>query len=54
MNRDPEIFDNSNFDSEKPIAETDYLLTISGMREKLIDGMNTPLEDCVDESQVEL
>lgn len=53
MNREPEIFDNTNSESENPIAETDYLLTISGMKEKLIEGLQTPLEDCLDESQVD-
>ena len=49
----PEIFDSTNSGSESQIAETAYLLTIPGMKEKLIDGVNTPLEDCVDESLVE-
>jgi len=28
------------------IEETLYLLNIKGMRESIVDGMNTPLEDC--------
>lgn len=28
------------------IQETLYLLNIPGMRESIIEGMNTPLEDC--------
>lgn len=31
----------------KAMEETMYLLSIAGMREKLIDGKNTPLDDCV-------
>lgn len=27
--------------------ETKYLSSISGVKEKIIDGMNTPLEECV-------
>lgn len=29
------------------VQETLYLLSIPGMREALIEGMNTPLEDCI-------
>ena len=29
------------------ILETRYLTGIPGMREKLIEGLNTPVEDCV-------
>ena len=29
--------------------ETDYLLSIPGMSKKIIDGMNTPLSECVSE-----
>lgn len=35
------------------IMETLYLVSAPGMREKIIDGLHTPLEDCVDESAVE-
>lgn len=35
------------------LMETLYLSSISEMKEKLIEGMNTALEDCVDESEVE-
>lgn len=34
----------------KAINETLYLLSIPGMREKLIDGMNTPIEECVEDT----
>lgn len=33
----------------KAINETLYLLSIPGMREKLIEGMKTPLDDCVED-----
>ena len=35
------------------IMETLYLVSMPGMREKIMEGMSTPLEDCVDESAVE-
>lgn len=35
------------------IMETLYLVSMPGMREKLMEGMRTPLEDCVDEAAVE-
>lgn len=30
------------------IQETMFLLSVPGMREKIIKGMETPLEECVD------
>ncbi len=33
----------------RAIEETVYLLGIPGMRESIIDGMNTSLEECTDE-----
>ena len=33
--------------------ETLYLLSFPGMREKIVDGMNTPIEDCESEENVE-
>lgn len=35
------------------IMETLYLVSAPGMREKIMDGMKTPLEDCVNEDAVE-
>lgn len=35
------------------IMETLYLVSAPGMRKKIMDGMKTPLEDCVDEDAVE-
>ena len=35
------------------IMETLYLVSAPGMREKIMDGMKTPLEDCVEEDAVE-
>lgn len=35
------------------IMETLYLTSIPGMREKLIEGLNTPLSDTIPEEEVE-
>lgn len=35
------------------LIETLYLCSIPGMKEKIIEGMNTPIEDCVPEDQVQ-
>ena len=35
------------------IMETLYLVSMPGMREKIMEGIRTPLEDCVDEAAVE-
>ena len=35
------------------IMETLYLVSAPGMREKILDGLHAPLDDCVDESAVE-
>lgn len=35
------------------IMETLYLVSAPGMREKIMDGIATSLEDCVDETAVE-
>ena len=32
------------------IQETLYLSSIPGMREKIINGINTPLEECVEDN----
>lgn len=44
------LLSRSDYDN---LMETLYLVSIPGMREKLIDGMNTPLEDCADENLVD-
>lgn len=36
-------------DDWRAINETLYLLGIPGMRESIIEGLNTPVEDCSDE-----
>ena len=36
----------------KSLVETLYLSSVPGMREKLIEGLNTPLEDTVPEEEV--
>lgn len=33
----------------RSMAETIYLCNIPGMREKIIKGLNTPLEECVED-----
>jgi PHD/YefM family antitoxin component YafN of YafNO toxin-antitoxin module len=35
----------------RAINETLYLLSIPGMRESLVEGKNTPVEECDDEVQ---
>lgn len=35
------------------LMETVYLLSTPGMKEKLIEGKNTPIEECVSEKEVE-
>lgn len=36
-------------DDWRAIEETIYLLSIPGMRESIIEGLNTPLDECADE-----
>lgn len=36
----------------RAIEETLYLVSIPGMAESIIDGGNTPLENCLEESEV--
>ena len=35
------------------LTESLYLSSVPGMKEKLIDGKKTPLNDCVPESEIE-
>ena len=35
------------------LMETLYLSSIPNMKEKIIDGMNTPLNECMPENEVE-
>lgn len=35
------------------LMETLYLSSIPNMKEKLMDGMNTPLDECIPENEVE-
>jgi PHD/YefM family antitoxin component YafN of YafNO toxin-antitoxin module len=35
------------------LIETLYLNSVPGMREKIIEGMNTPLDECISEDEVE-
>lgn len=36
-------------DDWRAIEETIYLLSIPGMRESIVEGLNTPLDECADE-----
>lgn len=36
-------------DDWRSINETLYLLTIPGMRESIVEGLNTPVDECDDE-----
>jgi PHD/YefM family antitoxin component YafN of YafNO toxin-antitoxin module len=36
------------------LQETEYLLSIPGMKESILEGMKTPLEDCVEIEEVDL
>ena len=36
-------------DDWRAIEETIYLLSIPGMRESVIEGLNTPVDECSDE-----
>ena len=33
----------------RAIEETIYLLSIPGMRESIVEGLETPVEECIDE-----
>lgn len=35
------------------LMETLYLSSIPGMKEKIVEGLKTPIEDCIPEDQVE-
>lgn len=39
-------------DDYRSLTETLYLSSVPGMKEKLLDGKNTPVSDCVPESEV--
>lgn len=46
---------NEVIDSEedyKGLMETLYLSSIPGMKEKIVEGMKTSIEDCIPENQV--
>ncbi|MCD8216010.1 MAG: type II toxin-antitoxin system Phd/YefM family antitoxin [Clostridiales bacterium] len=40
-------------DEYNGLMETLYLCSIPGMEEKIIDGLNTPLEECLSEDEVD-
>ena len=35
------------------LMETLYLVSVPGMREKIMDGLKQPLDECLDEDAVE-
>lgn len=37
-------------DDYKSIQETLYLCSVPTMREKIVEGLNTPLEECVEDT----
>lgn len=39
-------------DEYKSLQETLYLVSIPGMEEKIIEGLNTPIEECIKEDEV--
>jgi len=39
----PDVIDPDDYDNE-----TDYINAVPGMKEKIIEGLNTPLSECVD------
>ena len=42
-----------NMEDYSGLVETLYLSSIPGMKEKIVEGLNTSLEDCIPEDQVE-
>jgi antitoxin YefM len=40
-------------DDYRSIQETLYLVSVPTMREKIIEGLNTPLEECLEDSDGE-
>ena len=40
-------------DDWRAIEETIYLLSVPNMRESIIEGLNTPLDECINENEVE-
>jgi hypothetical protein len=43
---------NSPLDPARAISnqdDTNYLLAIPGMRESILEGLNTPIDECIDE-----
>lgn len=39
-------------DDYNGLMETLYLCSIPNMRERIIEGLNTPIEDCIPENEV--
>ena len=40
-------------DEYRGLLETLYLESIPGMKDSIIEGMNTPIEDCIPASEIE-
>ncbi|WP_211239157.1 hypothetical protein [Desulfatibacillum aliphaticivorans] len=49
MSNDDEKTESISKDEQRAITETEYLLSIPGMRESLLEGMETPIEDCAED-----
>ena len=39
-------------DEYRSLQETLYLMSIPGMEEKIVEGLNTPIEECAKEDEV--
>lgn len=39
-------------DEYRSLQETLYLMSIPGMEEKIVEGLNTPIEECIKEDEV--
>ena len=40
-------------EEDKGYLETAYLESIPGMKESILEGMDTPVEDCIPASEIE-
>lgn len=47
------LIDMEDYSDYSGLVETLYLSSISGMKEKIVEGLNTSLEDCIPENQVD-
>ena len=47
------LIDMEDYSDYSGLVETLYLSSIPDMKEKIVEGLNTSLEDCIPEDQVE-